>query len=239
MRCFSLKKESWENGISIHLLVTNPSSLATTIYSLFCKWLVQAEPLDTCLLICLILASSAAWQLAAHLPDNRQLSRATPARSSAWYSAAHQLLSWGWSARKMGSWLFALSQSTICPYSVKAKGSVRCQGVSYLREAQYSHNIWDPCQYPLCHFTSPGGPQTKPSSGLFLPPLLQSYLWMNKWQTSQNFHFAGWQRSQIHRGPQDALCHFNVLLWDSNHLLALEQGCWLRRSFHFPNISLT
>lgn len=151
----------------------------------------------------------------------------------------HQLLSWGWSARKMGSWLFALSQSTICPYSVKAKGSVRCQGVSYLREAQYSHNIWDPCQYPLCHFTSPGGPQTKPSSGLFLPPLLQSYLWMNKWQTSQNFHFAGWQRSQIHRGPQDALCHFNVLLWDSNHLLALEQGCWLRRSFHFPNISLT
>ena len=40
----------------------------------------------------------------------------------------HQLLSWGWNARKMGSWLFALSQSTICPYSVKAKGSVRCQG---------------------------------------------------------------------------------------------------------------
>ena len=32
------------------------------------------EPRDTCLLICLILASGAAGQLPAHLPDTRQLS---------------------------------------------------------------------------------------------------------------------------------------------------------------------
>ena len=41
------------------------------------------EPRDTCLIICLILASGAAGQLPAHLPDTRQLSPATPARSSA------------------------------------------------------------------------------------------------------------------------------------------------------------
>lgn len=45
----------------------------------------------------------------------------------------------GLECKENGSWLFALSQSTICPYSVKAKGSVRCQGVSYLREEQCSH----------------------------------------------------------------------------------------------------
>ena len=37
----------------------------------------------TLVLICLILASRAARHLPAHLPDTRQLSRATPARSSA------------------------------------------------------------------------------------------------------------------------------------------------------------
>ena len=42
-----------------------------------------AEPRDTCPLICLILASSAARHLPAHQPDTRQISRATPARSSA------------------------------------------------------------------------------------------------------------------------------------------------------------
>ena len=41
------------------------------------------EPRDTCLLICLILASGATGQLPAHVPDTRQLSPATPARSSA------------------------------------------------------------------------------------------------------------------------------------------------------------
>ena len=43
-----------------------------------------AEPRDTCPLICLILASWAARHLPAYLPDTRQLSRATPALSSAW-----------------------------------------------------------------------------------------------------------------------------------------------------------
>ena len=43
---------------------------------------------DYCLLICLILASGAARHLPAHLPDTRQVSRATPACSSAWYSPA-------------------------------------------------------------------------------------------------------------------------------------------------------
>ena len=42
-----------------------------------------AEPRDTCPLICLILASRAARHLPAHLPDTRQLRRATPAGSSA------------------------------------------------------------------------------------------------------------------------------------------------------------
>ena len=41
------------------------------------------EPRDTCPFICLILASGAARHLPAHLPDTRQVSRATPARSSA------------------------------------------------------------------------------------------------------------------------------------------------------------
>ena len=41
------------------------------------------EPPDTCLLICLILASGAARHLPAHLPDTRQLSRVPPACSSA------------------------------------------------------------------------------------------------------------------------------------------------------------
>ena len=36
-----------------------------------------------CLLICLILASGAPRHLLAHLPDTRQMSRATPACSSA------------------------------------------------------------------------------------------------------------------------------------------------------------
>ena len=38
---------------------------------------------DTCPLISLILANGAARHLPAHLPDTRQVSRATPARSSA------------------------------------------------------------------------------------------------------------------------------------------------------------
>ena len=42
-----------------------------------------AEPRDTCLLICLILANGAARLLPAHQTDTRQRSRATPARSSA------------------------------------------------------------------------------------------------------------------------------------------------------------
>ena len=41
------------------------------------------RPRDTCPLICLILASYSARYLPTHLPDTRQLSRATPARSSA------------------------------------------------------------------------------------------------------------------------------------------------------------
>ena len=44
---------------------------------------VVMEARDTCPLISLILARSAARLLPAHLPDTRQLSRATPARSSA------------------------------------------------------------------------------------------------------------------------------------------------------------
>ena len=47
-----------------------------------------AEPLDTCLIICLILASWAPRHLPAHQPDTRERSPATPARSSAWYSPA-------------------------------------------------------------------------------------------------------------------------------------------------------
>ena len=47
------------------------------------KAMVFPEPGDTRPLICLILASGAARHLPAHLPDTRQLSRATPARSSA------------------------------------------------------------------------------------------------------------------------------------------------------------
>ena len=42
-----------------------------------------AEPRDPCLHFCLILASGAARHLPAHLHDTRQLSRATPACSSA------------------------------------------------------------------------------------------------------------------------------------------------------------
>ena len=44
------------------------------------------EPRDTCLLICLILATGAARHLPAPLPDTRQRSHAAPACSSACYS---------------------------------------------------------------------------------------------------------------------------------------------------------
>ena len=61
---------------------------------------------DTCLFICLILATGAAWHLPAYLPDTRQLSRATPARSSAWYSPTEPrdtcLLIWRVSGRWAG-----------------------------------------------------------------------------------------------------------------------------------------
>ena len=46
------------------------------------------EPRDTCLLFCPILASGAPRHLPTHLPDTRQLSRAIPACSSAWYTPA-------------------------------------------------------------------------------------------------------------------------------------------------------
>ena len=44
-------------------------------------WYSPGEPRDTCLLICLILASGAARHLPAHLPDTGQVSCATPAFS--------------------------------------------------------------------------------------------------------------------------------------------------------------
>ena len=72
--------------INYYLSDTRQVSCATTACSSACY--TPAEPRDTCLLICLILAIWAARHLPAHLPDTRKLSRATPYCSSAWYSPA-------------------------------------------------------------------------------------------------------------------------------------------------------
>ena len=48
-----------------------------------------AEPRDTCLLICLVLARGAARHLPAHLPGTRQRSRATPDRKSTRLNSSH------------------------------------------------------------------------------------------------------------------------------------------------------
>ena len=72
-------------GSLVYSLITHLCLLCkSSEVSCSSAWYSPAEPRDTCPLICLILASWAARHLPAHLPDTRQLSLATPARSSDW-----------------------------------------------------------------------------------------------------------------------------------------------------------
>lgn len=100
-------------------------------------------------------------------------------------------LSLGWRAGRMGSWLFALSGSTICPHSGKPRGGEKFHEASHLREAVFPQHPGPIPVSPLSFHIPRWSSDKTYLSGGFCLLQTQLYIWMSKWQASNYSHFAG------------------------------------------------
>ena len=121
----------------------------------------------------MILASWAARHLPAHQPDTRQLSRGTPARSSAWYSPAESA-----TAACSSAWYLLTEPRDSCPLirlilasgaphlpqQFLGWGQIRPRLTEKARETQLKRQYsttrhWEFCHFPCCCIWSCHTPQ--------------------------------------------------------------------------------